>query len=79
LTNRSSNLRPEQIDLIVQSLQSKDFELGIWLRKKADQAGCRYKSNHGEVFEMPRIESENQQNKLVSWKESSGSEEGGKG
>ena len=46
LPNGVCDLCPQQIDLRIKLLQSKDLELWVRLRQKAEKAGCRDEADH---------------------------------
>lgn len=46
LAQRAGDLGPDGVDVIVESLQGKDFELGLLVGQEAEDTGCCDESRH---------------------------------
>jgi len=46
LSNRSGNLSPYAVDLLVEPLQRESLKGWVWLRQEADQTGGRCEGGH---------------------------------
>lgn len=48
MTQGSSDLCPDSIDIIVQGLEGKDLELGLLVGEEAKDSGCCDEAGHGD-------------------------------
>jgi len=46
LTDRPSDLRPQEVDLLVQPVKGKGAQSWIWFGEEPDDAGCRGEADH---------------------------------
>lgn len=54
LAQCASNLSPYGVDIIVEGLEGKDFELWLFVREKAQDASCRNEAGHRVGFRRVR-------------------------